>query len=94
MRSWLLPSLGVLVVAGLLAVASLSGSTAQELAPKRTKWEYKEIRENKLDDEGGLAKLGDESWELIDVDGKFPDLTRSGTEVNYTERVYYFKRAK
>jgi hypothetical protein len=94
MRSWLLPWLGVLVVAGLLALALLSGSTAQEPKAQRAKWEYKEIRENKLAGEGGLSKLGDEGWELIDVDGQFPYLTRTGTDVNYTERVYYFKRAK
>ena len=85
---------------GLLAL-SLPHSPGQEpKTPQRVKWDYKEATDNKLAEEGGLAKLGDDGWELVHVDPKLPYLTRTstdrvgGTTVAYTGRVFYFKRPK
>jgi hypothetical protein len=95
---WLL-LFGVASAIGLLALVSLPRSPGEEpKAPQRLKWEYKEVVEDKLAAEGGLTKLGDEGWELVHVDPKLPYLTKTNaggvTSVDYTKRVYYFKRPK
>ena len=99
MRTRWLPLFGVPAIVGLLALAWLSRSPGEEpKAPQGVKWEYKEVAEDRLADEGGLAKLGDQGWELVHVDPKLPYLTRTNpageTSVGYTKRVYYFKRPK
>jgi hypothetical protein len=99
MRTRWLPLFGLAAVVGLLAWMSLSRSPGEEpKALQPIKWEYKEVAEDKLADEGGLAKLGDQGWELVQVDAKLPYLTRTNpageTSVGYTKRVYYFKRPK
>jgi hypothetical protein len=99
MRTRWLGLFGVAAVVALLALVSLPRSPGDEpKAPHRVKWEYKEVVEDKLAGEDGLAKLGDEGWELVHVDPKLPYLTRTNpggvTTVDYTKRVYYFKRLK
>ena len=92
---------GVAVVLAVAAIGwiSFSPSTGQEpKASARVKWEYRELSEEKLTTEGGLDKLGEQGWELMQVDPKLPYLTRTNpagvTTVAYTPRLYYFKRAK
>jgi hypothetical protein len=99
MRAKWLPLFGIVAVVGLLGVGALPRSPGQEaIAPPRARWEYKEVADDKLADEGGLAKLGDQGWELVHVDPKLPYLTRTNpagvTSVEYTKRVYYLKRPK
>ncbi len=94
-----LPLFGVAALVGLLAVGSVRRIPGEEpKAPQRVKWEYKEVVEDKLAGEGGLVKLGEEGWELVHVDPKLPYLTKTNppgvTTVDYTKRVYYFKRPK
>ena len=99
MRTRLLVSFIVVAAVGLFALLAPPRSPGQEAkATPRVKWEYKEIVDDKLDDEGGLARLGDQGWELIHVDSKLPYLTRTNpagvTTVDYTKRVFYLKRPK
>ena len=87
-----------MVAGAVLALGSPSQSSGQVVSKPSPKWEYKEVAEDKLADEGGLNKLGDQNWELINVEPKLPYLTRTNpgglTTVEYTKRIYYFKRQK
>jgi hypothetical protein len=60
MRTRWLPLFGVAAMVELLAGVSLLRSPGEEpKAPQRVRLEYKEVAQDKLADEGGLAKLGD-----------------------------------
>lgn len=85
------------------ACVLVASSAAQEKRPASiVKWEYKILTNAELEKAKGLAKIGDEGWELVAVEGELRE-PRSVGDIKYggavsnirvRDRTYYFKRAK